>query len=131
MAQRAEETSRILYKVDSALIQLTNFRPHPTDGKYMVFMFYDDAIADHFERLLGEEGIAYERNKDEENKRPRYLFAIKRTHLEMAIHLNYTAHGKNRRPSLNHSGLRWVLMIFIAALVGICLFAYITYGVKN
>jgi len=97
----------------------------------MIFMFYKDDIATYFEQLLVKEDIDYKREDEKDRERPRTLFAIKRVHLDKAIQLNYTAHGKYRRPSLDHNGLRWGLIIFVMLLLGISLYAYITHGVKH
>ncbi len=112
--------------MDKPLIQLTNYLPHPENPEYAVFMFYQEDMAEFFESKLIEGNIKFEKDKDELNKRPRILYAIRRTRLDEAIRYNFEAHGRYRKPFMKNKGIAWFVVIVFLALIGFLLFAHFT-----
>jgi len=85
---------------------LTNWRDHPTQKKYMVFFFDKADRADHFESLLKAESIWYERHTDE-----REWFAVLKSNQDRVKRLNHLTIGKYRQRFIPNSVFRYFVLI--------------------
>ncbi len=112
--------------MDKPLIQLTNYLPHPDNPEYAVFMFYQKEMADFFETKLIEGNIKFEKDQDELNKRPRTLYAVRRSRLDEAIRYNFEAHGRFRKPLMQSKAGAWFIVILFLALMTFLLYAHFT-----
>jgi hypothetical protein len=101
-----------------SLIDLTNYRAHPTDARYMVFFFGTYEMAVSFEDSLSQEGIFFEKDVSESGEKKRYLYAVKRRDSERVKILNNLAMGRHRGRFINDPILRnLILFLFLGALV--------------
>jgi len=111
--------------MDKPIIQLTNYIPHPTNKEYVVFMFHNTEMANYFRELLEREHIKYEMSEDEENRRPRILYAVRRSKMTEVLPLNFEAYGKYRKPMLSNWAFRSFLFILVIVVVGMAIYGYI------
>jgi hypothetical protein len=101
-------------------MRLTNWYTHPADNRYHVFEFHDAGMAEEFQRDLQSAGIEFEREvpvrgAEEEVAR----FGVHRSLFKQALKVNHLLHGRHRVPFIAHKGLRWFMLLFTAALVGL------------
>jgi len=117
--------------MDDALqsFNLTNYRPHPTSDRHVVFFFKDLTTADEFEGLLKKEGIGYERDEEEGDEgQVRYLFGVRRHELEAAKTLNYTAIGLHRKSFISDPIIKWVTILIFFIALAMALIGFIKSG---
>ena len=103
-------------------MRLTNWYTHPADNRYHVFEFRDADLAEEFQRDLESAGTEYEREvpaPDAEEEVAR--FGVHRSLFKQALKVNHLLHGRHRRPFIAHVGLRWFMLLFTAALVGLAI----------
>jgi len=101
-----------------SLIDLTNYRDHPSTSGYVVFFFgtYDMAVS--FEDMLSQENIFFEKDVSESGEKKRYLYAVKRRDAERVKILNNMAMGKHRGRFISDPIVRnLILFIFLATLI--------------
>tara|TARA_B110000046_G_scaffold78688_1_gene86776 strand:- start:751 stop:1080 length:330 start_codon:yes stop_codon:yes gene_type:complete len=97
------------------MISTINFQEHPTDRNIKVF-FYSNAVhADHFEALLNEQSIEFEKQIDAEGDQKIY-YGIHIAHFKEAKRLNYLTIGKFRKKFIPDLFFR-LLIITISILV--------------
>ncbi|NNE55546.1 MAG: hypothetical protein HKN32_05970 [Flavobacteriales bacterium] len=106
-------------------LRFTNFFEHQGDSRYLVYEFFHEHIADHFEALLQERNVEFERFLDEENDPPITLFGVNKRFRTQSDQCNYLTHAHFRNPMIGNSWLRWGLVIFGIALVTFALIGYI------
>ncbi len=97
----------------------TNFRDHPADPTYVVFMFRRFEQANFFEGLLKENELEYERFDETDALRgTRYLFATRRKDMKTLRGLNNLAIGKYRNKFIPDRWFRlFVIIIGLTALI--------------
>lgn len=105
-----------------SLVNLTNYRDHPTNPSYVVFFFNRKEVADTFEELLLINAIDFERAKEDEG-RERHLFGVRKVEFSAAERLNYDALGRHRNRFIPQKFLRMAILMFtlfllILALIG-------------
>lgn len=113
-------------------MRLTNWYTHPADNRYHVFEFRDAGLADEFERDLKAGGIDYEREVHEDGSGEGIVgdadfvarFGVHRNVFRAALRLNHLLHGRHRAPFIAHAGLRWLMLLFTAAMVGLALMGW-------
>ncbi len=105
-----------------AMVNLTNYRDHPTNPTYMVFFFHNKNAADSFEELLLINVVDFERAREDEG-RERHLFGVKKTEFHKAEKLNYEAIGRHRQKFIGNRFLRiavlfFTLVVLLLAIIG-------------
>ncbi len=105
-------------------IRLTNYYDHPAEPNYKVFHFRTQEMGDHFEMLLKEKGIAYERHDDNDTGKLLVLFGVKRHDFKEALRCNFLTHGKYRKPLIQNKTFRFTFLFFILLLIGIAIWRY-------
>ena len=103
-------------------MRLTNWYTHPADNRYHVFEFRNADMADEFQRDLEAAGVEFERevpsqDADEEVAR----FGVHRSLFKEALQVNHLLHGRHRSPFIAHKGLRWFMLLFTAAMLGLAI----------
>ncbi len=96
-------------------MRIVNFYEHPGDNRYTVFQYGLKEHADHFQMLLEERNIPFERYLDEEQDPPVVLFGIENVHRGNAENCNYLCHAKYRRRMIPNRFLG-VLMVIVTGL---------------
>jgi len=95
---------------DFHLIDLTNYRNHPTRKDIRVFFFKEMKRADYFEQLLKEKSLFYEKFVEKEDKLKIY-FGVKRTDFGVIKELNNLAIGKFRESFIPNKSFRKFLIL--------------------
>lgn len=98
---------------------LTNYHDHPQNSYYTVFFFRTQDQADHFESLLKENGIEYEK-ADKEEEDTKYFFAVRNDVRKDAIRLNYLVSAKFRKPFLPRRA-GWLVVILTLAAIALAI----------
>jgi len=108
-----------------SLVNLTNYRDHPSNPSYVVFFFHRKEVADSFEELLLINMIDFERAHDDAGH-DRHLFGIRKMEFQAAERLNYQAIGKHRKGFIPNRFLRiFVLLFTLAVLIIAIIGAYL------
>lgn len=106
---------------------LVNINEHPTNVKKKVFFYKDLEQAHHFENLLRESKIKFEKQIDEEGDQTIY-FGVNKADFERVKKLNYLTIGHFRKPFIPDAYLRYfVITISIIILV----FAFVGAWLNN
>lgn len=95
-----------------------NYKDHPSNRNKRVFFFQEAEWADHFEILLNENQIIFEKQIDEDGDKKIY-FGVSLKDFEQAKQLNFLTIGKFRKPFIPDQYLRYFVIfisIFILAL---------------
>ncbi|NNC84258.1 MAG: hypothetical protein HKN79_11840 [Flavobacteriales bacterium] len=108
-----------------SLIQLHNYRPHPTDRKYMVFVYHDYEMACSFEDALVEQEIQFEKDVTESGPNKRWLYAIRKRDMEQAKKCNNLAIGLHRKPFISDPVLRYFVIGIFLLLMTLVIIGYI------
>lgn len=106
--------------LDHGVMRLTNWYTHPADNRYHVFEFHDAEMAAEFQQDLKAAGIEFERevpDQDAEGEVAR--FGVHRSLFKEALKVNHLLHGRYRSPFIAHTGLRWFMLLFTAAMLGL------------
>lgn len=90
----------------------------------MVYEFFHEPHADHFEELLKGRQVDYERHLDEEGEEPITLFGIEKRYVDVADNCNYLTHAKFRKPMIPYKGLKWAMLIITIGMVTLALIGY-------
>ncbi|MGD1844529.1 MAG: hypothetical protein ACFB10_03965 [Salibacteraceae bacterium] len=104
---------------------LTNWRPHPQDSKYLVYHFAEVKQADYFEQLLVGKKIYYKRFHEQENDQDIHYFAVLRREEMEARKLNYLAIGRYREKFIPNAGFRWLVLIVSLGILGLAIAGWI------
>jgi hypothetical protein len=94
------------------LLDVTNYRDHPTDQDFIVFHLKRPDQAGFFEYLLVEHLVEFERFDDFTPKGKLYLFGVRRGHFKQVEKLNNITIGHYREKFIPGSGLRWFTVVF-------------------
>jgi len=97
---------------------------HPTQKDYRVFNFNSLKEADLFEEKLKAARIIYERDVEEHEKEPLYLFGVHYRDFAKAQDANFMVSAETRKPLIPNGFLRYG---FILIVLGIITFALIGY----
>jgi len=101
---------------------LTNYREHPENPRYVVFFFKDEIKANYFEQKLKENGFWFERDitkrKDESDL---HLFGVRKNDYEKVLQINFDTVGKFRGRSIpgKYTGLFVLIITFIFVTIGL------------
>jgi hypothetical protein len=80
-------------------------------------------MADHFQLLLQENSIPFERDNGESTEEI-ILFGIKKEHYDRAVKLNFLAWGKHRKPLIQNKFAGWLLILICFSVIGIAIWRY-------
>jgi len=94
------------------ILNITNYREHPTRNGYTVFHFFDNRQAEDFKQLLDEHHIWYETDTDRKNDKTIYFFGVRNSDLKTVVKLNYLVIGKYRKPFIPNKTFRWLVILF-------------------
>jgi len=110
---------------ETSLIQLKNYRPHPTNERYLVFIYHDYRMACKFEDGLSESNIDFEKDVTENGPNKRFLYAIHRRDLAQAKQCNNLAVGTYRKPFIADPVLRYTVIALSIGLIALAVIGYI------
>lgn len=105
-------------------MKLTNYYEHKGDSRYMVYEFYVDERADHFEKLLIERRVEYERFFDEDASPPVVLFGVNKRFQTQGNESNFLTHAHFRSPMIRNKFARYALLIITIGMVALALYGY-------
>lgn len=111
-----------------SLVNLTNYRDHPTNGSYVVFFFQRDEVADSFEEMLLINAVDFQRDREEEGQR-RHLFGVRKTEFKKAEALNYQAMGRHRSPFIPNKIFRYFVLFFTLIILALAVLGALRSGV--
>ena len=103
------------------IFDFTNWREHPTKKRYFVFFFTSLEQGDHFEILLTENQIWFEKFKDEDQPNRPIWFAIGKNDMEQVKYLNNLTLGKYRKPFMPNRIFRWFVIVFAILVLGLAI----------
>jgi hypothetical protein len=109
-------------------LNITNQQPHPDQKGYEIYYFRTPEQANHFEELLKEKGLFYERGIQGQGQSAVHLFGVKSKDIEKIDPLNYLALGRYRKPMIPDKNARIVVVIIG---LGLLLFALIGFVLSN
>jgi hypothetical protein len=109
-------------------LNITNQQPHPDRKGYEIYYFRTPEQANHFEELLKEKDLFYERGEQGQSSSTVYLFGVKTKDIEKIDPLNYLALGRFRKPMIPDKKARWVVVLIG---LGLLLFALIGFFLSN
>jgi hypothetical protein len=109
-------------------LKFTNQMPHPERRGYEIYHYKNIEEADYFESLLKEKNLFYERDEDQINGIPIYLFGVKSEDMDQVDTANYLAKGKFRANIVSNKFWRYALVLLGLALIA---FAFLGYYLSN
>tara|TARA_Y100000589_G_scaffold328039_1_gene371187 strand:- start:9790 stop:10146 length:357 start_codon:yes stop_codon:yes gene_type:complete len=110
------------------ILNITNYREHPTRPGYTVFHFFDDKQANDFKKLLEENTIWFESDVDKKDGKTIYLFGVRNSDLKKAVNLNYLVIGKYRKPFIPNLYFKWFVVVLGVLLVVAAVIGYLKSG---
>lgn len=113
---------------------LSNYKEHPTKNNYLVFQYTNANMAKCFEELMNEKGIDFESDISDFGTKTLYLYGVKTIHRKEAVHSNFVAYGKHRKPLVRWKILRGFMLLFVVAIITFGTMGYLyktRYGVTN
>ena len=101
---------------------VTNYREHPDNPRYMVFFFKETHMADYFESRLKKDNIWFERDITErKDGSTLYLFGVKRNDYEKVVQINFDTFGKLRNRTIpgKFTGVLILILTLIFVTLGV------------
>jgi hypothetical protein len=102
------------------MFPLINFQDHPTNTGKKVFFFKDRHQALHFENLLLEKKIVFEKQIDTEGDQTIY-FGVKISDFKETKQLNYLTLGHFRKPFIPDRFARVLLIVFSLLVIALAI----------
>ena len=102
------------------MISTINFQEHPTNRNLKVFFYSNIDHAYHFESLLQEQSIEFEKQIDTGGDQ-RIYYGIHITHFNEAKRLNYLTIGKFRKKFIPDLFFRLLLITVSILVVGLAI----------
>jgi len=99
---------------------LVNIKDHPTNQKKRVFYYKEVEQADHFEKLLIEADLYFEKQIDVEGDQTIY-FGVKTSDFERVKKLNYLTIGHFRKPFIPDKAFRYILIVVSLIVLGMAI----------
>lgn len=99
---------------------LVNINDHPTNQKMKVFYFRNPIHANHFEVLLKEEKVEFEKQIDKDGDQTIY-FGVKSADFKKVKRLNYLTLGKFRKPFIPDKYFRLVVLVISIFVLGLAI----------
>lgn len=100
------------------MISTINFQEHPTNRNLKVFFFTNPLHANHFESLLTEKAIKFEKQIDDEGDQ-RIYYGVHISNFKDAKQLNYLTIGKFRSKFIPDAFFRYLLIAISILVVGL------------
>ncbi len=100
------------------MISTINFQEHPTNRNVKVFFYTNLEHANHFESLLNDKSIEFEKQIDDQGDQ-RIYYGIHISHFNDAKHLNYLTIGKFRNKFIPDVFFRYLLITVSILVVGL------------
>ncbi|MFT6948390.1 MAG: hypothetical protein ACJARP_002823 [Vicingaceae bacterium] len=100
------------------MISTVNFQDHPTNRNTKVFYFSKTEHASHFENLLAERNVTFEKQIDSDGDQ-RIYYGIHISKFDIAKNLNYLTIGKFRNKFIPDLFFRYFLIIISIIVVGL------------
>ncbi len=110
---------------------LSNYKEHPTLNNYLIFTYTKRDMADYFAKLLEEKGIAYKLDESEYGRSDLFLYAVKTSYRSEAVHCNFLAYGKYRKPLVSNTVIRYSLLTLFTGLMVLGVYSYFNRGAKT
>ena len=107
------------------ILNITNYRDHPTRPGYTVFHSFDENYAHDFKKLLEENNIWFETDTDKKDGKTIYLFGVRNSDLKKVVKLNYLVIGKYRKPFIPNKFFRWFVVLLGIFLVFVAIIGYL------
>ncbi len=101
-------------------IHYTNYETHHKQRSFLVFYFYAKEPADHYEKLLTENNIPFERGGSQDLIR-RHLFGIHSQYETEVKRLNDETNSLFRKPFLSDKPMRNVVLIITLLVIALAL----------
>lgn len=98
------------------MLNILNYKDHPTRIGYTVYRFFEKERADYFEELLKKDNIQFE-SSIEENGNTLYLFGVKKGDSKKAMNANYLVSAKYRNKIIPNTYFRWGIILFALAMI--------------
>jgi hypothetical protein len=106
-------------------LDFTNWREHPSDNRYTVFFFKTENESHFFQALLEKNKIWFEYSYDADETNYNYFFAVNKGNEKEVIKLNHLSVGEFRKPFIQSNLLRYALVIFMIATLGLAIIGYL------
>jgi len=104
--------------------RLVNYKDHPANEMYKVLNFNSQAESDMFEEKLKNGDFFYEKDVDEENGTPLYLFAVRNRDFRYIQQFNFEVNAAFRSPMIKNKFGRYALVGFFLAILTVALVGY-------
>lgn len=104
------------------MLELKNYKEHPTDFHQIIFYFFTPEQKEHFKTLALKEKLKFTEGEEPyQSKRYQteiiYYFILKKTDFDKANHLSLLTYAKFRKPFIQDKLLRYfVLGLFLLML---------------
>ena len=105
-------------------MNLMNYYIHPADNRFYVFEFRDVQRTIHFEGLLADYNISFEKFVDDEGEFTEFKYGIAKADFKQALRANNLTEAKYRKPMLSEPWMRYLLVITMAVLIGFAFYGY-------
>lgn len=100
-----------------------NILEHPTNRNKTVFFYTEQQHSDYFKSLLQENGITYEFQFDDQEKK--YYFGINKALDKQSKKLNYLVFAKFRKPFINNVFGKYLLLGITLLFIFLAIVGYI------
>ncbi len=97
-----------------------NIKDHPSKKNVQVFHYQSPEHANHFESMLNENQIPFEKQQDVEGDQQIY-FGIAKPYFEQAKKLNFLTLGHFRKPFIPDPFFKYFLLIISAIVLGLAI----------
>ena len=102
------------------MLSLQNFQDHPTSRNKKVFYFKDHTHAAHFETMLVENKVDFERQIDEEGDQ-RIYYGVKTSDYKAVLKLNFLTLGAFRKPFIPDRFFRYFVIALSLFILGLAI----------
>jgi len=109
--------------MDLPILNFNNYEVHPTEKNYMVFFFAEEDASRHFEILLAQNNISFEKDETE-NYRKRFLFGVKKRDFKKVSKLNDLTKGLYRKRTIANKITGNSILIITVSIILLAIFGY-------
>lgn len=102
-----------------------NYVDHPTNKSYRLFNFNSQREADLFEEMLTKQKIWFEKDVEDHEGEPLYLFAVNERDFSKAQNANFMVSAKTRSFLIPNRILRYTLLLFIFGIITLAIIGYL------
>ena len=105
-------------------MRLTNYFEHTANTSYMVYVFYKKTHADHFQKLLEDRHVEFERYLDTDSEQQKILFGVSKRWQKEANNSNFLTHAEFRKPMIKSRLLGVLLIVVTLAFIAVAIIGY-------